>query len=176
VPGCLQLRWVWPCQLVCVREAHRTITTGHQRAARGPRAVGERGGPNHAASSGRDPGPASQRQAQQQEEGLGPEVFGGYGSLSATQPHPTPPHPLYATAVQRHCPPPRLARRIRPNPIRRRRASSTTLRPCPLPTGGYKWAGARPGTACAADGSDLRRDETIPPPLNRNLFYPISSH
>nr|CAB3463833.1 unnamed protein product [Digitaria exilis] len=65
-------------------------------------------------------------------------LFGGYGSLSPTQPTTQfPPDPTAA----------------------------------PHAGGSYKWAGARPSTACAAAGSDLRRRDHSP--ATYHLLIPL---
>ena len=82
-------------------------------------------------------------------------------------PPPNPPRPRYGG---RHFPSARP-----PDATKWNRTATGPKRcgRCPVPTGGaYKWAGVRPGTACAAAGSDLRRDE---PPLllpNELLTHP----
>jgi hypothetical protein len=117
------------------------------------RAVGERSG---AGRSTRNWGPRVSGSK-------GGRVFGGYGSLSPTQPTPSP---LRGASLP-------LRSAAGCDQMESDGDGAKTLRPVPGADGGaYKWAGVRPGTACAAAGSDLRRDE---PPLllpNELLTHP----
>lgn len=89
---------------------------------------------------------------------LGPRVRDSLSCLGVWWERVAVPHPLQA-----HRP---------PDPIRRPRASAA---PVPAADEAYKWAGARPITACAAAGSDLTPDEPLSSERTPHPTYPSAA-